>query len=252
MKNSKLRSEDMKKIATLIVIMSFIFISVGCKKTKGVNSKIDLNSQKTKRSYAMGYNFGNNLKDLKNQLDTNALLKGISDSLEGGKALLKEEEIRKTLMEFQQEMIKKQQEKNQKIAETNKKISADFLKKNARKKGVKTTKSGLQYEIIKEGTGKTPLPTDIVVVNYRGTLLNGQEFDSSYKRGKPAEFQLNRVIPGWVEGLQLMKVGAKYRFYIPSNLAYKDRGAGNLIGPGQLLIFDVELLEIKKPSQAKN
>ena len=155
-------------------------------------------------------------------------------------------------MEFQQEMIKKQQEKNQKIAETNKKISADFLKKNARKKGVKTTKSGLQYEIIKEGTGKTPLPTDIVVVNYRGTLLNGQEFDSSYKRGKPAEFQLNRVIPGWVEGLQLMKVGAKYRFYIPPNLAYKDRGAGNLIGPGQLLIFDVELLEIKKPSQAKN
>ncbi len=235
----------MKRFATLVVILSFLFISFGCKKTTEVSSKLDLSSKKVKRSYAMGYNYGKNLNDLKNKLDIKALLKGIDDSLNGGKALLKEEEIRQTLIEFQQEMIKN-------IIDKNKKISEEFLKKNAKKKGVITTESGLQYEIIKEGTGKKPLPTDIVVVNYRGTLLNGQEFDSSYKRGKPAEFQLNKVIPGWVEGLQLMKVGAKYRFYIPSNLAYGDRGAGNIIGPGQLLIFDIELLGIKKPAEVKN
>ncbi len=243
----------MKKISIFMVILflSFIFIATGCKKTTELNSKIDLSSKKVKRSYAMGYNFGNNLKSLKNQLDTNALLKGLNDSLTKGKGLLKENEIRQALNEFQQEIMKQQQEKSKKIAEENRKKAEEFLKKNGKRKEVITTKSGLQYEILRKGTGAKPLPTDIVVVNYKGTLLNGQVFDSSYKRGKPAEFQLNKVIAGWIEGLQLMRVGAKYRFYIPSNLAYGDRGAGNVIAPGELLIFDVELLGIKKPSENK-
>ena len=120
-----------------------------------------------------------------------------------------------------------------------------FLKENATKAGVNTTASGLQYKVLTEGTGKSPKATDVVVVNYRGTLINGKEFDSSYKSGKPIEFPLNRVIPGWTEGVQLMKEGAKYEFYIPPNLAYGSRGAGGVIGPDETLIFEVELLKVK-------
>ena len=120
-----------------------------------------------------------------------------------------------------------------------------FLQENAKKEGIKTTPSGLQYEVLKEGTGKSPKATDTVEVNYAGKLLNGTEFDSSYKRGESISFGLNQVIPGWTEGVQLMKEGAKYRFYIPSNLAYGSRGAGGLIGPDETLIFDVELIKVK-------
>jgi FKBP-type peptidyl-prolyl cis-trans isomerase FkpA len=120
-----------------------------------------------------------------------------------------------------------------------------FLKENTSKPGVKTTASGLQYKVLTEGTGKSPKATDVVVVNYRGTLINGKEFDSSYKSGKPIEFPLNRVIPGWTEGVQLMKEGAKYEFYIPPQLAYGSRGAGGVIGPDETLIFEVELLKVK-------
>lgn len=120
-----------------------------------------------------------------------------------------------------------------------------FLKENAEKESVKTTSSGLQYKVLREGSGKSPAATDIVVVNYRGTLINGKEFDSSYKTGQPIEFPLNRVIPGWTEGVQLMKEGAKYEFFIPSNLAYGSRGAAGAIGPDETLIFEVELLKVK-------
>jgi FKBP-type peptidyl-prolyl cis-trans isomerase FkpA len=120
-----------------------------------------------------------------------------------------------------------------------------FLKENAAKPGVNTTSSGLQYKVLQEGTGKSPKATDVVVVNYRGTLINGKEFDSSYKSGKPIEFPLNRVIPGWTEGVQLMKEGAKYEFFIPPNLAYGSRGAGGVIGPDETLIFEVELLKVR-------
>jgi FKBP-type peptidyl-prolyl cis-trans isomerase FkpA len=120
-----------------------------------------------------------------------------------------------------------------------------FLKENAAKPGVNTTPSGLQYKVLREGSGKSPKATDVVVVNYRGTLINGKEFDSSYKSGKPIEFPLNRVIPGWTEGVQLMKEGATYEFYIPPNLAYGSRGAGGVIGPDETLIFEVELLQVK-------
>jgi FKBP-type peptidyl-prolyl cis-trans isomerase FkpA len=120
-----------------------------------------------------------------------------------------------------------------------------FLKENAAKPDVNSTPSGLQYKVLREGSGKSPKATDVVVVNYRGTLINGKEFDSSYKSGKPIEFPLNRVIPGWTEGVQLMKEGAKYEFYIPPNLAYGSRGAGGVIGPDETLIFEVELLQVK-------
>jgi FKBP-type peptidyl-prolyl cis-trans isomerase len=120
-----------------------------------------------------------------------------------------------------------------------------FLAENAKKEGVKTTPSGLQYIVITEGTGKSPKATDVVLVHYRGTLLDGTEFDSSYKRNQPISFPLNQVIPGWTEGVQLMKEGAKYKFFIPSNLAYGPRGAGGVIGPDETLIFEVELLKVQ-------
>ena len=127
----------------------------------------------------------------------------------------------------------------------NMKKGASFLSDNKKKEGVKTTPSGLQYVVLKEGSGKSPKATDVVLVHYAGTLLNGKEFDSSYKRGEPISFPLNQVIPGWTEGVQLMKEGAKYKFFIPSNLAYGARGAGGLIGPDETLIFEVELLKVQ-------
>jgi FKBP-type peptidyl-prolyl cis-trans isomerase FkpA len=131
------------------------------------------------------------------------------------------------------------------MAQTTLENGQRFLKENAEKQGVKTTPSGLQYKVLREGSGKSPTAADIVVVNYRGTLINGKEFDSSYKGGQPIEFPLDRVIPGWTEGVQLMKEGAKYEFFIPSNLAYGPRGAGGAIGPDETLIFEVELLKVK-------
>ncbi len=130
-------------------------------------------------------------------------------------------------------------------AQSAKEKGEQYLAENAKKETVKTTASGLQYEVLTEGTGKSPSATDTVKVHYRGTLIDGTEFDSSYSRGEPAEFPLNRVIPGWTEGVQLMKEGAKYRFVIPSQLAYGSRGAGPVIGPDETLIFEVELLEVK-------
>ena len=146
---------------------------------------------------------------------------------------------------FQEEMMKKRGARLSVLAETNKKEGEAFLAKNKEKKGVVTLPSGLQYKVIKEGTGPKPTPNDTVEVNYRGTLIGGKEFDSSAKNGGPVSFVLGRVIPGWVEGLQLMSVGSKYEFYIPSELAYGDRGAGQDIGPNSTLIFEVELVGIK-------
>jgi FKBP-type peptidyl-prolyl cis-trans isomerase len=131
------------------------------------------------------------------------------------------------------------------MAESPKETGAKFLKENAQKEGVKTLPSGLQYKVIHEGSGKTPKATDTVTVHYRGTLINGKEFDSSYSRGQPAEFPVNRVIAGWTEALQLMKEGSKWMLYIPSNLAYGSRGAGGDIGPDETLIFEVELLKVR-------
>jgi len=130
------------------------------------------------------------------------------------------------------------------MAQTALEKGQQFLQENAKKEGVKTTPSGLEYLVLKEGTGRQPKATDVVEVNYRGTLIDGKEFDSSYKRGEPISFPLNRVIPGWTEGVQLMKEGAKYRFFIPSKLAYGSNGAGGVIGPDETLIFDVELLKV--------
>jgi FKBP-type peptidyl-prolyl cis-trans isomerase FklB len=155
------------------------------------------------------------------------------------------EDMQAVMQSFQQTVMEQQQAKRQQAAGANAEAGEAFLNENKTKEGVKTTESGLQYKVITEGTGATPTETDTVVTHYTGTLINGEVFDSSYKRNNPATFPVNGVIPGWTEALQMMKVGSKWKLFIPSELAYGEQGAGANIGPNEVLIFDIELLEIK-------
>ncbi len=204
-----------------------------------------LKTEKEKLSYAMGMDMGNSFKRQSIDIDPDILARGMKDALSGGKVLLSDEELVAIKNNFRQALAKKQEEARKTIAEKNKKEGEAFLAENSKKEGVKTLPSGLQYKVITEGNGKSPAATDTVTVNYRGTLIDGTEFDSSYKRGKPATFPVNGVIPGWTEALQLMKEGAKWQIFIPSNLAYGEKGAGNIIGPDATLIFEVELVSVK-------
>jgi FKBP-type peptidyl-prolyl cis-trans isomerase FklB len=205
-----------------------------------------LKSQKDKISYIIGMDIGRNLQKGSIDFDPDILAKGIKDALSGGKPLLTEQEIRETTAVFQKQLMAKQEEVAKKLGEKNKKEGEAFLAENKKKEGVKTLPSGLQYKAIKEGTGKKPKITDTVTTHYRGTLIDGIEFDSSYRRGKPASFPVNGVIPGWTEALQLMGEGAKWQLFVPPNLAYGERGAGRDIGPNATLIFEIELISIQE------
>lgn len=202
-----------------------------------------------KGSYAVGFNMARNIKSINSGLNVECFIGGMFHSMNGKNPILDIEAMKKTMTQFQNEAKKQQEEVRKKMAEVNKTEGERFLAENAKKEGVKVTKSGLQYKILKEGQGQKPKVTDTIEVHYRGTLIEGTEFDSSYKRGESIKFKLGKVIPGWIEGLQLMKVGSKYQLYIPSELAYKERGAGKLIGPNSTLIFEVELLGIEKPEK---
>jgi FKBP-type peptidyl-prolyl cis-trans isomerase FklB len=207
--------------------------------------KKTLQTTKEKQGYSIGVDMGNRLKSNALDIDSDSLAQGLKDALSGGKLLLTEQEMKETLAGLQKELMEKQAERTKQIAEKNKKEGEAFLAENRKKEGVKTLPSGLQYKVIKEGTGKTPKAEDTVVTNYRGTLTDGTEFDSSYKRGQPATFPVKGVIPGWTEALQLMKEGSKWELFIPSSLAYGERGAGNAIGPNATLIFEIELISVK-------
>ena len=206
-------------------------------------------NEKDKVSYALGMNIaaslGTNLKRQNVEINNDVLVQAIKDGLSGGKTLMTEAEAQNTLRQFMTELQQKQEAKMKEAAENNKKEADTFLAANKTKPGVVTLPDGLQYKIIKEGTGAKPAATDTVTVNYRGTLINGTEFDSSYKRGEPAKFPVGGVIKGWTEALQLMPVGSKWELYIPPDLAYGARGAGADIGPNAALIFEVELLSIE-------
>jgi FKBP-type peptidyl-prolyl cis-trans isomerase FklB len=201
----------------------------------------ELKDAKDKASYSIGLNIGSNLKRQNVDLNPEALMAGMQDAMSGKKPLLNDQEVREAMMNLEKDMQQKQAAAAQKNAAEGEK----FLAENKTKPGVKTTASGLQYKLEKEGKGAQPKANDTVTVNYRGTLINGTEFDSSYKRGQPATFPVSGVIRGWTEALQLMKVGSKYQLFIPANLAYGERGAGRDIGPNSTLIFDVELLDVK-------
>ena len=205
---------------------------------------VALKTKKDKVSYAIGVNVGKGMQQESLEIDPDIFAKGLKDGMTGAKMAMPDEEMRQVMTAFQKEMAEKQAVKVKAIAEKNKKEGETFLAANKKKDGVKTLPSGLQYKVIKEGTGQTPKSTDAVTTNYRGTLIDGTEFDSSYRRGQPAKFPVSGVIPGWTEALQLMKVGSTWQLFIPSNLAYGERGAGNIIGPNATLIFDIELISI--------
>jgi len=208
-----------------------------------------LTTQEDKFSYALGMNLGVNFKKQSVPVDPNLVARGLKDSLAGGKTLLTEDEARAVMTEVQNQFRKQQQEKAQQLGEANKKEGAAFLAANKTKDGVVTLPSGLQYKILKAGTGPKPAATDTVTVNYRGTLINGAEFDSSYKHGQPATFTVGGVIKGWTEALQLMPSGSKWQLFIPADLAYGERGAGADIAPNATLIFEVELMSITPPEK---
>ena len=206
----------------------------------GQEKSPQLKDQKDKVSYSIGLNIGFNLNRQNVQINPDVLSAGIKDAI-AGKPQLTTDQVKEVMTTFEKDM----QQKQKAAGEKNASEGAKFLEENKKKEGVKTTASGLQYRAIKEGTGAQPKATDTVTVNYRGTLINGTEFDSSYKRGEPASFPLNGVIKGWTEGLQLMKVGSKYQFFVPPNLAYGERTVGPDIAPNSTLIFEVELLDAK-------
>jgi FKBP-type peptidyl-prolyl cis-trans isomerase FklB len=205
---------------------------------------LTLKTDKDKLSYAVGMNIGRSIHSQSMEIDPAILLRGLKDEM-AGKTVMTDMEAHNTLMQAQQEAKKKIDETRQASMEPNKKAGDAFLAANKTKEGVVTLPSGLQYKILKEGTGPKPTPSDSVVCNYRGTLIDGKEFDSSYKRGQPATFPVGQVIKGWTEALQLMPVGSKWELFVPPDLAYGDRGAGPDIGPGATLIFEVELISIK-------
>lgn len=207
-------------------------------------------SEVQKVGYAAGFDMGRNLREIADDMDLNAFHQGLQDAFAKKEGVLTEAQMQEVMQTY---MIRKQDEMQKKLeaqAVANKQAGETFLAQNAKKEGVKTTASGLQYKVITEGKGTSPKASDVVMVNYEGRLIDGTVFDSSYERGELVEFPLNQVIPGWTEGLQLMKPGAKYEFYIPSDLAYGESGNPD-IEPNSTLIFTVELLDDNAAATAR-
>jgi FKBP-type peptidyl-prolyl cis-trans isomerase FklB len=211
---------------------------------------VQLKDQKDKVSYSIGLDVGVTFKKQNLDINSDAFVAGLKDALSGKQPQMNEEQIKETMTAFQKEMTERESAKNKEAGAKNTAAGEKFLTENKAKEGVKTTASGLQYKVLKEGNGPSPKASDTVVTHYRGTLIDGTEFDSSYKRGEPATFPVSGVIKGWTEALQLMKVGSKYQLFIPPNLAYGERGAGQDIGPNATLIFEVELLEVNPPKKS--
>ena len=248
----------MKRFIGIAVIV--LFATVACEDVPlagdPAEKEITKESLKTPddiASYGMGLGMGKNfLKKVEFDLDFELFIKGIKDGYDDdANQLMSDEEVKKEMTAFQETLRAKQQEKITKQSAENKAKGDKFLAENKKKKGVVSLPSGLQYKIVKKGTGPSPKATDTVKVHYRGTTIDGKEFDSSFKRNTPATFPVNRVVKGWTEALQLMKVGAKWQLTIPSELGYGERGAGKDIGPNAVLLFEIELLGIEEPKPAK-
>ncbi len=207
-----------------------------------------MDTTREKVSYSIGLEAGRNLKQQFSDLDLELLLQGFRDAIENAQAKLSDEELRSIMRALKQQIETQQRQFIAKLSEENKKTSESFLAENKLKAGVVTLPSGLQYKVITPGAGATPKSIDQVTTHYQGTFLDGRVFDSSYARGKPHVFPVNRVIPGWSEALQMMKVGDKWQLFIPPYLAYGEMGYGNEIGPNVLLIFEMELLGINQQS----
>ena len=234
----------MKKTATVTIAALFLFA--------GIFSSISFaetrtySSEKEKISYIIGTNMAKSILQIKEEIVIDALTDGLQDQFGEKPLAISDEEAAAIMREFSTRIAKIQKEKRKELSDKATKEGNQFLEDNKKDKEVVTTKSGLQYKVLRKGTGALPSATDKVKVHYRGTTIDGKEFDSSFKRGKPAVFPVNGVIKGWTEALQLMTVGSKYKLFIPAELAYGERGAGPMIGPNQVLIFDIDLIDIEK------
>jgi len=218
-----------------------------CASLVSAEENLILRDQKDKISYSHGVDTGTKLKNLPVSVDLDLFIKGVKDGLSGTKLLMTEQEISETLKGLQKEIIVKSEEQKKALAEKNKKEGEAFLSENKKKEGVVTLPSGLQYKVLKEGTGKTPTDTDWVRIHFRGTLVDGTVFEDTYKSfGQPVAFAVRGMMPGWAEGLKLMKEGGTWQLFIPSNLAFGERGAGTLIGPNATLIIEVELVSVQE------
>lgn len=231
-------------IATLVFTL---LIASGCQQSGSDTVKpaqsLDNNSDSV--SYSIGYDIGNSFNQQSaGDINLEAFVKGFQNGYDGDDPMLGQDTMKTVLKRYQQQMMKQRKAEQMESSKKNKEAAQKFFEENKNKEGVQVTDSGLQYKVMEEGSGSTPGPKDKVRVHYEGTLLDGTVFDSSHKRGKPAEFQVNKVIKGWQEALQMMEEGAKWKIFVPSELAYGQRGAGDQIGPNEALIFEVELLKI--------
>ncbi len=236
----------MKRTTTLAGVMLAMLPFLAWAADTAGTAPLELKTFQEKISYVMGREIGQSISESPTEINLEALTRGLQDAVNKRPSLMSSEEEESVKAEFSTKIKEEQSKKLAALAEENSKAEAEFLAKNKSVKGVVTTASGLQYQVLKEGNGPKPSEADRVKVHYVGKLLDGKEFDSSYTRNEPAVFALRGVIPGWTEGLQLMKMGGKYRLWVPSKLAYGARGAGKMIGPNALLIFDVEPIEIVK------
>ena len=235
-----------------IVVLALVAgLAAACNKQDGASGSTELATDPQKFGYAIGVDIGKSLTPVKDEVDVNALIAGLQETMAGKEPRLTDEVREQVKADITRKLQQKQMEERVAKAATAKEAGEKFLAENGKREGVKTTASGLQYEMLTEGTGAQPKTSDKVTVHYKGTLIDGTEFDSSYSRGQPVSFPLGNVIPGWTEGLQLMKVGGKAKLYIPSALGYGERGAGAKIGPNETLVFEVELLGIEKAEAPK-
>ncbi len=232
------------QVDTIMIQIRILLISLSLMPLAAVAGK-GLETVEQKASYSIGVDFAKRLRAQGIQLDIAALTRGIRDTASGGKLALSATEMSTAKTQFTEQLRAELMKAQEKLAAENLAAGTAFLAENAKKEGVVTTASGLQYKVIKNGNGKTPLLDDTVTTHYRGTLIDGREFDSSYSRGKPASFPVKGVIKGWTEALQLMKVGDKWELYIPSELAYGASKRSELIQPNSTLVFELELLGIK-------
>jgi len=239
------------RYAVLFLMGIFLFGSVACQQ-QGVSTSVDMKTKKDTLSYAIGQELGANLRKQEIEVDVNILLSALKKAYTDTNTVLSAEEARSAIVDYQTERYEAKQEGKKKLSAKNEAKEKEFLAENKKKEGVITTNSGLQYKVLKAGSGKKATDNSVVTVNYRGRLLDGTEFDSSYKNGKPATFNIHRVIPGWTEVLKLMREGDKFEVYIPSRLAYGFNGSGDKIGPSEMLIFEIELLKVDpKPPTPK-
>jgi FKBP-type peptidyl-prolyl cis-trans isomerase FklB len=236
----------MKHAKVALALMGTMILLLACSTDKPASKAPEIKTFEQKISYVFGREIGQSFSETPTKIDLDLFMLGIQDAINQRPSLISTEEEEKTKEEFSAKMQEEQSKRLAALADKNQKEEDAFLDKNKSQQGVVTTPSGLQYVVLQEGTGAAIQETDRVKVHYRGTLIDGTEFDSSYSRNQPAVFDVGGVIPGWTEGLQHMKIGGKYRLWIPSKLAYGARGAGKMIGPNALLIFEVEPLEVVK------